>query len=264
MTNPLLRNRKPDITETARPEGFCQEPSQETVIYPDYLPEKREALSISDITAVIVNFKTLHLVKQAYGSLREHYDLPVILVDNHSQDESAQWVREQGGIVNSTNVGHGPAMDAAIERVTTPYVLTLDSDCIVNSGGFLEEMLKFFSDPQAYAIGWLRYVDRVTGVPLEWHLNHPPGERFVRYLHPAVAIYDVAKYRGLARFYNHGAPALQNMLDAEAHGYAVADFPVFRYVTHLVAGTRRMYDGRWDPRDNENPKPWKKNESYPI
>ena len=220
---------------------------------------------ISDVTVVIVNFKTLWLTRKAYKSLLRQYDLPVIIVDNGSGDtNTTEWVRAVDGICNTSNLGHGPAMDAAIKKVTTPYVLTLDSDCTVLHKGWLEEMLDFFLHSKAYAIGWLRYVDRLSGVPLEWHLTKQPGERFVPYVHPAVGLYDVAKYKTLRPFINHGAPALWNMIDAEASGYLTKSYPVFDYVEHLIAGTRRMYDGRWNPNSSESPTEWKAKGDYPI
>jgi glycosyltransferase involved in cell wall biosynthesis len=219
---------------------------------------------VAEVTAVIVNFRTLHLVKAAHESLAALYHIPIVLVDNASGDESTAWVRERGGICNATNIGHGPALHQAISGMSTRYVLTFDSDCVANKPGFIEAMLEGFADPLLYAVGWLRWVDRWSGVPLEWHVNPPPKERFVAYVHPAVALYDLGKYRGMAGFIQHGAPALQNMLDAEKRGYTVRDFPVFDYVTHLEAGTRRMYDGRWDPTEKERPKPWVANQRFPI
>lgn len=229
-------------------------------------PEYRVAVSVADVTAVIVNFKTLWLARQAHSSLLRYYDLPVVLVDNCSGDKTTtQWVQAQGGMCNVENIGHVPALHKAIiERVKTPFVLTLDSDCTVFKGGWLEEMLDFFLGSKAYAIGWLRWVDRWSGVPLEWHLDKPPAERFVQYIHPAVGLYDVEKYKTMRPFAQLGAPCLWNMIDAEAAGYVVKDYPVFDYVKHLVAGTRRMYGGRWNPETLEKPSEWRAKDNHPI
>ncbi len=226
----------------------------------------RTAVSVADVTAVIVNFKTLWLARQAHSSLLCYYDVPVVLVDNGSGDKATtQWVQAHGGICNEQNIGHGPALNQAIrERVKTPFVLTLDSDCVVQKGGWLEEMVDFFFGSKAYAIGWLRWVDRWSGVPLERHLDKPPADRFVRYIHPAVGLYDVEKYKTLRPFAQLGAPCLWNMIDAEAAGYVVKDYPVFDYVKHLVAGTRRMYGGRWNPETLEKPGEWRARDNHPI
>lgn len=229
-------------------------------------PEYRVAVSVADVTAVIVNFKTLWLARQAHHSLLRYYDVPVVLVDNGSSDTATtQWVQAHGGICNEQNIGHGPALHKAImERVKTPFVLTLDSDCIVQKGGWLEEMVDFFYGSKAYAIGWLRWVDRWSGVPLEWHTDKPPADQFVRYVHPAVGLYDVTKYKTLRPFAQLGAPCLWNMLDADAAGFIVKDYPVFEYVKHLVAGTRRMYGGRWNPETLEKPGEWRAKDNHPI
>jgi glycosyltransferase involved in cell wall biosynthesis len=269
MVHMLLQNRKPAQESRGPDPGVkAPEPAPQPEVAATAPVEKPliAPATVDDVTAVIVNFKTLHLVQQAYESLRKYYDLPIILIDNGSADDSTNWIGEHGGITHTENLGHGPAMHQAISGIQTRYVLTLDSDCIVRGGSWIEQMLTFFDDdPQAYAIGWLRYVDRWSGVPLEWHAHgKPKGARFVPYVHPAVAIYDVKKYRQMQPFVHHGAPALNNMVDAEERGYVVKSFQVFDYVKHLKAGTRRMYSGRWDPRTGEKPHRWRKDADYPI
>ena len=222
-------------------------------------------VEVENVTAIIVNYKTLWLAKRAYQSLLNYYKLRIILVDNGSGDAgTTKWIQYNGGICNEHNLGHGPAMHAAVARVKTPYFLTLDSDCTVKAGGWLVEMVKELEQGKLYAIGWLRYVDRLSGVPLEWHLTTQPPEKFVPYIHPAVGLYRTDKYRELRGFVNHGAPALLNMVDAQAKGWPVKGFPVFNHVDHMVAGTRRMYGGRWDPKDGDRPNKWKEGGSWPI
>ena len=226
------------------------------------------------VTAIIVNFKTKDLTRQAFKSLRSYYpNLHIVLVDNCSNDESTEWckaiVRKDHDttlIINSSNIGHGPAMHKAIKKISTPYVFTLDSDCLVHKGGFLELMLaEFKKNPKLYAIGWRRIVDKITGVPSEWHIDKPPSSKFIPYIHPAAAVYDRKKYLLLEPFFNHGAPCLNNMRTAVQKGYDLQAFPILKeYITHLIAGTRRMYAGRWNPKTSEKPRAWHKNTTYPI
>ena len=217
------------------------------------------------MTAIIVNFKTLHLVAQAYESLCAAYSMPVVLIDNGSHDASEQWVRDHGGSVNKENIGHGPAMHQAINLTTTPYFLTIDTDCVVRRGGFLEAMLPFFAEEAAtYAVGWLRWTNRESGIPMDWYSPQPEDRSiFVAYAHPVMALYSREKYATLKPFNHHGAPALQNMLDAEAHEYRIQDFPIFEYVTHLGAGTRRMFRGWWSPKSADVPDPWREDAIFP-
>lgn len=238
--------------------------------YPTPLPSLLSLVTpvaMPDITAVIVNYRTLRLTQNAYRSLLQRYELPVVVVDNGSQDAATTaWIQSVHGINNRRNLQHGPALHAAIkERVHTPYLLTLDSDCIINHGGWLELMrAEFDYNDRTYAVGWLRYVDKFSGVPLEWHLQHPPADRFTPYIHPAIALYAVDKYYRLPPFMDHGAPALENMQGAVTKGYKLVDFPVFDYVTHLGAGTRRLYHGKWNPGDHEPEKPWHERDEYPL
>jgi len=225
------------------------------------------------VTAIIVNFKTRDLTRGALKSLQSFYpDLPVVLVDNGSDDASTKFIRSAGehegitAVLHKRNLGHGPALDDALSRVATAHAFLMDSDCVVQRGGFLEEMQALFTvDPLLYAAGWLRWVDRKTGVPLEWHVEQPPAKQFVRYAHPAALLLDVAKYHTLAPFAHHGAPALFNMLSAEAHGYHLAAYPVLEhYIEHLEAGTRRLYDGAWNPGDQQPARKWSAQDHYPI
>jgi hypothetical protein len=58
------------------------------------------------------------------------------------------------------------------------------------------------------------------------------------------------------------------MLDAEAAGYDVVNYPIFTYVKHLIAGTRRMYSGRgvgdWNPPAGMKPSNWDAKANLPI
>ena len=49
-----------------------------------------------DITAVVVNFQTEHLIKQAVRTFRKNYPtVPLVIVDNHSTDGSREWLKKQ-------------------------------------------------------------------------------------------------------------------------------------------------------------------------
>lgn len=236
------------------------------------MPKPKGTSLKHQVTVVIVNFKTKGLLKTAYRTFRQFYpNIRVILVDNHSEDASTEYVKEVGGRPNNTailmdhNVGHGPAMNKAIRQVDTPYVFTLDTDTETLKGGFLEAMIaRMKADDKLYAVGWKRWVDKLSGVPKEWHLETPPSNRFVAYIHPSAALYRVAMYHTLTPFFHHGAPCLDNMKEAARRKLKVESFPIRDYVKHLRAGTRRMYDGRWDPTERTPKKPWKARADYPI
>jgi len=235
--------------------------------------DKCDDVPISElVTAIIVNFKTKNLLKCVYKTFRAFYPtVPMIIVDNHSGDSSVELVQALGmrphvkTIFMDKNVGHGPAMNRAIQQSDTPYVFTLDTDTEVITGGFLQKMVKLMrADDTLYALGWKRWVDRISGVPLEWHTEKQPAERFIAYVHPSAGLYRVSMYHTLAQFFHHGAPCLNNMREANKRELKVEAFPIRDYVTHLEAGTRRMYSGRWDPTDKTPKKKWNAKDRYPI
>ena len=228
--------------------------------------------NLDSIYKSIVNFKTKQLLRRAYRSFRKFYpNVRVIIVDNGSMDASRELVKEVGArphnsfILFNKNIGHGPAMHRAIQKVETPYVFTLDTDTETLKGGFLEAMVKQMKgDNKLYALGWRRWVDRTSGVPREWHTENPPSRKFVSYVHPSAALYRMSMYHTLQPFFHHGAPCLSNMVRAEKRGLKTLPFPIRDYVKHLKAGTRRMYGGRWDPTSKTPKGKWREKDQYPI
>jgi hypothetical protein len=90
---------------------------------------------------------------------------------------------------------------------------------------------------------------------------------FVPYIHPCCAIYNKEKYHALRPFAHHGAPCLDNMIDAYSNNYTLIEAPVFEYVKHWVGGTRRMFSseqGDWNPGPDQKPREWDANANIPI
>lgn len=225
------------------------------------------------VTAITVNYKTRDLTKAAITSLRKFYpDVRHILVDNYSRDESATMILGYSKnplytvITNHTNVGHGPAMVQAIAKVETPFFFTFDSDSEMLSAGMIEAMLaRMDANTKLYALGWLRYVDKFSGVPHSWHVTPPPlGDRFIPYVHPCAGLYRLSMYQQLPSFQHHGAPCLDNMRVAFEKKFATENFPVTSYMKHWESGTRRMYQGDWDISDNRKPGRWDAKQRFPI
>lgn len=224
---------------------------------------------MNDITVVVINYKTEKLTRQCVETFRTHYPTtPLIVVDNGSDDDSTLYIRTLTDdhttiILNSNNLGHGPAMHQEILALTTPYFFTLDSDCITRKGRFLELMLERFKlNSNLYAIGWLRHVNPISGVASS--CRRYCGRNLVPYIHPSAALHDRSKYLTLSPFYHRGAPCIDNMREATAKGYDLESFPIEKYVKHLVAGTRRMWDGHWNPRGRKPLKPWSARDRYKI
>lgn len=194
-------------------------------------------------TALIVNYGTPDLTRAAVWSLRSLYpQLPIVVVDNGSPDDSrerlAALAGEAGGVTLFTpasNLHHGPGLDFGIRRITTPWVLTFDSDCVAYRGGFLEGMHEAAGrEPAAYMVGQLHQVsDDGFDVPA----GHP-------YVHPKCALVRRDAYLLLPPFERHGAPCLANEREALRQQLALLPYPVREYVLHIGEGTVRRYGYR--------------------
>lgn len=105
------------------------------------------------VTILVPNFKTLALTKLCLRLIRKHTDLnkvKVVVIDNDSQDESLDYLRtlswieliERQAIPGETPVqSHSRALDMALARVTTPYVLSIHTDTLVKRSDWLEFLL---------------------------------------------------------------------------------------------------------------------------
>lgn len=207
------------------------------------------------VTVVIINFQTPDLTTGAVRSLRRFYpDVPLLLVDNGSGDESPRALEELRQLqpektellLNVTNFHHGPAMDQALRLLETPYVLFLDSDCVVERGGFLEAMLGLAAaEPRGYAVGKKIFMND-RGFDVE----ETPGAH--PYIRPICMLIHRERYLELPPFERHGAPCLANMRAAAAAGLALLHLPVEEYVRHLGRGTasRHGYRLGWRGRLN--------------
>src|SRR5262245_25122667 len=93
-----------------------------------------------DISVVVVNYNTGHLLDQMFTALESAgrgFRLQVIVIDNASRDRSVEILRGQFPYVelieNRTNVGFGRANNQALPLVRGRYVLLLNTDAIVSS-----------------------------------------------------------------------------------------------------------------------------------
>ncbi len=105
------------------------------------------------VTILVPNYKTLALTKLCLRLIRKHTDLnkaKVVVIDNDSQDESLDYLRtlswieliERQAIPGETPVqSHSRALDMALARVSTPYVLSIHTDTLVKRSDWLEFLL---------------------------------------------------------------------------------------------------------------------------
>ncbi|MCA1293910.1 glycosyltransferase family 2 protein [Paenibacillus sp. alder61] len=113
-----------------------------------------------DLSIVIVNYNTCRLtldcLQSVYAS-ETGYRFEVIVVDNHSHDDSVEQIREQFPqvtlIVNEKNTGFSYANNQAMKVSGGRYVLLLNSDTIIQKDT-LQIMLEFMDGhPEVGASG---------------------------------------------------------------------------------------------------------------
>lgn len=105
------------------------------------------------VTILVPHYKTLELTKLCLRLLRKFTDqtkAKVIVIDNDSQDDSLPYLRslswieliERKAVPDQPPVlAHSQALDLALERVTTPYVLSIHTDTLVKRKDWLEFLL---------------------------------------------------------------------------------------------------------------------------
>jgi len=195
-----------------------------------------------NVTAVMPQSHTKRLTQLAIESLLRFYpDLPTVCVDNIGNgeiDDSGLYLDWKAVTTPNVRVwrryginSHGVALDEAIrQHINTKYILVLDSDVIIERGGFVEPMLaEFGRDSRLYAIG--------TYMPVSFENDgcggpHNPDD-ILNYAHPQCSIYDRDIYLTLPPFCNHGAPCCYNNKEAQVQGYNVVSWPIDDYVSHL-------------------------------
>lgn len=225
----------------------------------------------NDITVLICQRKTKDLIRLTLESLLRFYpDIPVLVVDGDSKDDSTLYLRYKQITTPNvtlwerphTNAGkhtsHGVTMHEALSRIATKYVLMLDSDVISERGGYIEGMLEQFKvNENLYATGSLMLVSNKN-----YACGYPESqEDTLRYAHPSCSIINREKYFEIAAtqtnlpngekvsnvFADHGSPCVYSMMGAEKLGYEVNYYPVDQYTSHLSgASWTEPYRNIWN------------------
>ena len=111
------------------------------------------------LTVVIVNYNVKHYVEQCLHSVEraiEGLDAEVVVVDNHSHDDSVTYLQERfpwvNIIANNHNSGFSRANNMAIRQTQGEYVLLLNPDTIVGEN-VLRECITFMDDHPDAGVG---------------------------------------------------------------------------------------------------------------
>lgn len=123
-------------------------------------------MSHPKVTVLIPNYKTLLLTELCLRLLRKHTDLQkvhVVVIDNDSQDESLDYLRSLKWIElierkkapdDTPPLSHVRALDLALERVATPYVLSIHTDTLFKAPEWLDVLLtEIEKDPVIAGVG---------------------------------------------------------------------------------------------------------------
>jgi N-acetylglucosaminyl-diphospho-decaprenol L-rhamnosyltransferase len=119
-----------------------------------------------DLTAIIVNFNTEGLLREAIGRLQHaaaRIALKIAIIDNASRDNSVALIRNEFPschlIVNATNVGFGRANNQGLALAEGRYVLLLNTDAFV-SPETLEKTISYMDTHQRCGILGVKLVGR--------------------------------------------------------------------------------------------------------
>lgn len=111
-----------------------------------------------DLSIIIVSFNTKEFTTNCIQSILDHVKkikFEIIVVDNNSSDNSADFIKEKFPdvlvIQNKENFGFSKANNIGVKRSSGKYVLFLNPDTLIEENT-LEEMVKFMDDnPKAGA-----------------------------------------------------------------------------------------------------------------
>ncbi len=117
------------------------------------------------VTVLIPNYRTPELTRLCLRLLRKHTPpgrIAVIAVDNDSGDESLEYLRALGWITLIERpkvpgeppwLQHAKALDLALAKVETPYVLSIHTDTLVRRPDWLDPLLAPMADPNVAGVG---------------------------------------------------------------------------------------------------------------
>ncbi len=119
-----------------------------------------------DLTAIIVNFNTEGLLRNAIGRLQAaaaRLSLKIAIIDNASRDNSVALIKNEFPdchlIANPTNVGFARANNQALNLVEGRYVLLLNTDAFVSADTIYKTIAYMDSHPRCGILG-VRLVGR--------------------------------------------------------------------------------------------------------
>lgn len=213
------------------------------------------------LSVIVPNRKTPELTKICFRLLRKHTDfgkVRIIAVDNDSGDASLDYLRKLPWITlierkvpaeENGFVMHAKALDEALARVDTPFVMVMHTDTFVLRDDWADHLLSRFDADDVAGVGsWKLEKPR----PPLLRAAHAVEEMFrrligrktgteVRYLRSHCAVYRTALLRKYTKgFYDGESAGKAAHLKLVAAGFKMIFLPsdeLGKYICHLNHAT---------------------------
>lgn len=224
------------------------------------------------VTILIPNYKTLEITKICLRLIRKLTDfniVDVIVIDNNSNDASLDYLKTLKWITllerksietEAPAVSHSNALDFALDKVKTPYVLSIHTDTFVKHKAWIQFLLAPFADNKNLAgVGSWKLESkpqwRIWGVEFEQYCKYLLNRFFnyknynkerldveARYLRSHCAMYKTDVIRALnTRFGDGDATAgkvmHRKMIDAKYDMLFIESASLGKYIDHLNHAT---------------------------
>ncbi|ACT48635.1 glycosyltransferase [Methylotenera mobilis] len=234
--------------------------------------------ALPKFSIALVNYKTLELTKICLELLKKHLDsadldpnsVDVWVVDNHSQDESVEYLRtldwihliERAPTEHEEGfVAHGRGLDLILQQIKTDYLFLMHTDTFIYDASVFGWALKFcLADGKVAAVGcleqlnrgYLRTAWRISSrfckhysrrFKLFFGLNARQPKPYVEaYLKSFFALWNVKlmKQQGYVFLMENRIPgyALQDKLKQDGYKLkVVSPMKLFKFLDHIEAGT---------------------------
>lgn len=167
------------------------------------------------------------------GDIRLH---KVVVVDNCSLDDTLAQIPQREFLEvfqEPRNITHGPALDFAIHKADSEFILILDADTRVLDGALVNKLIgSLIRDRSAFAAGSLFYVN-ARGIGCQ----RQPGA--FPYVHPYCCGISRNIYLRLkSKFVAHGAPGIEVFHEIERqHQYRLLHVDLQSCIWHQGAGS---------------------------